>query len=140
MYDESELSKKHEDILGKRAELLEQMEIQYQHQKVKKKQQSTMSKAAQERNAQLLGDIKTLEDKLRMKQPLHPDVLTLETCYWASMEENLPEWEPFLLGRGPAPGHRRAWSPGRRRQENTGVPRDTQDRGLPPRPRKPRAV
>lgn len=31
------------------------MEIQYQHQKVKKKQQTAVCKAAQERNAQLLG-------------------------------------------------------------------------------------
>lgn len=140
MYDELELSKKHEDILGKRAELLEQMEIQHQHQKVKKKQQTTVSKAAQERNSQLLGDLKTLEDKLRMKQPLHPDVLTLETCYWASVEEKLLEWEPFLLGRGPAPGERKAQSPGRQKQEKASASQNTQGRGLPPRPRKTPAV
>ncbi|XP_012696592.2 uncharacterized protein C3orf14 homolog [Clupea harengus] len=139
MDEEFELSKKHEEILGKRAELLEQMEVRHQHQRAKKKEQTTLSKAAQERNAQLLGDLKTLEDKMRMKQPLHPDVLTLETRYWASVEEKLLEWEPFLLGRGPAPRHSRARSPRRRRQEKS-VPRDAQDRGLPPRPRKHPAV
>ncbi|KAL2091416.1 hypothetical protein ACEWY4_013679 [Coilia grayii] len=140
MYDE--LSQTHEDILAKRAELLEQMKIQYQQQKAKRKQQTAQSKAAHERNAKLLGDLKTLEDKLRMKQPPHPDLLTLETRYWASVEEKLPEWEPFLLGRGPAPSPGRACSPGRRRQErDASRSHDTHSTGLPPRPKKkPAAV
>ncbi len=40
--------------LGKRALLLQQMEAHYEQQKAKKKQQSLMSQAATERNAQIL--------------------------------------------------------------------------------------
>ncbi|XP_052424452.1 uncharacterized protein C3orf14 homolog isoform X1 [Carassius gibelio] len=53
-HEEFELSQKHEDILGERALLLQQMEAHYEQQKAKKKQQCLMSQAAKERNAQIL--------------------------------------------------------------------------------------
>uniref|UniRef100_A0A8C9SAJ3 Uncharacterized protein n=1 Tax=Scleropages formosus TaxID=113540 RepID=A0A8C9SAJ3_SCLFO len=29
--------------------------------------------------------------------------VSLQTRYWAFVEENIPEWEPFLLGKAPPP-------------------------------------
>ncbi|XP_063072415.1 centrosomal protein 15 [Engraulis encrasicolus] len=140
MHEDFELVQKHEDILGKRTALLDQMEMQRQQQRAKRKQQKAQSKAARERNTQLLEDLDTLENKLRMKQAPHPDFLTLETCYWASVEEQLPAWEPFLLGRGPAPlPCRPCQSPSRRRPDRDAPHSSstvTHNTGLPPRPKK----
>ncbi|XP_062843016.1 centrosomal protein 15 isoform X2 [Trichomycterus rosablanca] len=102
-HDEVQLNKKHEEILGKRAVLLQQMENCYKQQKAKKKQQANMSQTARERNAKILEDCQKLKDRLRTRPLLHPDVLSLQTQYWASVEQKLPEWESYLLGKGPAP-------------------------------------
>ncbi|XP_028854868.1 centrosomal protein 15 isoform X2 [Denticeps clupeoides] len=114
------------------------MEAQHQHQKAKRKQQAARSKAAQERNARLLQDMKKMEDDLRKQPLLHPDVITLQTRYWASVEQKLPEWEPFLLGKGPAPTEAGSRSPGKRPHNPS--PRNTKARGLPPRPPRHPAV
>ncbi|XP_069499849.1 centrosomal protein 15 isoform X2 [Ambystoma mexicanum] len=61
--------------------------------------------ASRIRNQTLLKDIETAEKSLHEKahaQP-HPDVATLETSYWASLQEIIPKWEPFLLGRAKSP-------------------------------------
>ncbi|XP_052424453.1 uncharacterized protein C3orf14 homolog isoform X2 [Carassius gibelio] len=63
-HEEFELSQKHEDILGERALLLQQMEAHYEQQKAKKKQQCLMSQAAKERNAQILEDLQNAEKNL----------------------------------------------------------------------------
>ncbi|XP_078270020.1 centrosomal protein 15 [Rhinoraja longicauda] len=98
---EVELSKRHEKILGQRTALLQQMEQQLDSQTKKKKLQAVKFESANERNALLLKDLEAAEDSLRVglhMQP-HPTVIALETTYWASIEEQLPKWEQFLLGR-----------------------------------------
>ncbi|KAG9260605.1 uncharacterized protein C3orf14 homolog [Astyanax mexicanus] len=136
--EEVELSKKHEEILGRRAVLLQQMEICYEQQKAKKKQQAMASQAAHERNMKILEDFQKLENCLQTRPLLHPDVINLQTRYWASVEQKLPEWENYLLGKGPAPvteagqgcyGHRGT------RQDSS----PARDKGKPPRP-KPKSV
>ncbi|KAE8297854.1 putative protein C3orf14 [Larimichthys crocea] len=99
---QQELLDRHEDIQlaeltdvtdfisRRRAELLEQMKIQ-------RKQQVEESEAAHHRNSTLLQDLQTVEDGLRGKQLPRPDLLALETRYWASVEESIPAWEHFLL-------------------------------------------
>ncbi|XP_053509106.1 uncharacterized protein C3orf14 homolog isoform X3 [Ictalurus furcatus] len=77
-HDELQLSKKHEEILGKRAVLLQQMEICYEQQKAKRNQQATMSQAALERNAEILEDFQKVEKRLWTRPLLHPDVLNLQ--------------------------------------------------------------
>ncbi|XP_065097514.1 centrosomal protein 15 [Paramisgurnus dabryanus] len=101
--EEFELTKKHEDILESRALLLQQMEALNEQQKTKKKQQRLRSQAASTRNAQILKDLENVEKKLHTRQLLHPDIVHLETRYWASVEQKLPEWEQYLLGEGKAP-------------------------------------
>ncbi|XP_030634240.1 centrosomal protein 15 [Chanos chanos] len=134
--EEAKLSKKHEEILGKRVELLQKMESQYEQQKVRKKQQSLVSEAAQKRNAQLLQDLQELENRLRTKTLLHPDVINLETRYWASVEENLPAWERYFLGKGHPPVDEVRKSPGHRKQkEKNRALSPPQDKGRPPLPR-----
>ncbi|XP_062332906.1 centrosomal protein 15 kDa [Osmerus eperlanus] len=134
--EEVELSKKHEEILGKRAVLLREMERRYEEHKCKRRLELQQSPTAHARNAKLLADMQTLEDRLRTRQLPHPDVLTLETRYWASVEGNIPEWERFLLGKGPHPVDETGKPP--RRQKHKVPLRDhvpTQQRALPPHPK-----
>uniref|UniRef100_A0A8C9EP48 Uncharacterized protein n=1 Tax=Pavo cristatus TaxID=9049 RepID=A0A8C9EP48_PAVCR len=52
-----------------------------------------------------LGLMKAAEKKLQERMYLlpHPDTVKLETLYWASVKESLPNWEEFLLGRAEYP-------------------------------------
>ncbi|XP_078065647.1 centrosomal protein 15 [Mustelus asterias] len=102
---EVELSKRHEEILGLRTTLLQQMENQLESQTNEKKLQAVEFESAHERNMSLLKDLEIAEEKLRAgaHTHLHPNVLTLETKYWASVEEHLPKWEQFLLGKTKSP-------------------------------------
>ncbi|XP_041047866.1 uncharacterized protein C3orf14 homolog isoform X1 [Carcharodon carcharias] len=102
---EVELSKRHEEILGLRNTLLQQMENKLESQINEKKLQAVEFESVNERNASLLKDLEVAEKKLRteMCTHLHPTVLTLETKYWASVEEHLPKWEQFLLGQTKSP-------------------------------------
>ncbi|KAF4093627.1 hypothetical protein AMELA_G00003910 [Ameiurus melas] len=139
-HDELQLSKKHEEILGKRAVLLQQMEICYEQQKAKRNQQATMSQAARERNAEILEDFQKVEERLRTRPLLHPDVLNLQTRYWASVEQKLPEWESYLLGKSQAPRCEEMILQGLQEQkdtENNSLPARSKSR--PPRP-KPRSA
>ncbi|KAB1264340.1 uncharacterized protein Cadr_000020519, partial [Camelus dromedarius] len=55
--------------------------------------------------ADLGSDIEAAEKSLQTRiHPLpRPEVVSLETLYWASVEEYIPKWEQFLLGRAPYP-------------------------------------
>ncbi|XP_016094919.1 uncharacterized protein C3orf14 homolog [Sinocyclocheilus grahami] len=136
-HEEFELSQKHKDILGKRALLLQQMEAHYEQQKAKKKQQCLMSQAAKERNAQILQDFQNAEKNLQTRQLLHPDIINLETLYWASVERKLPEWEQYLLGKGQPPVSETGRLLRQQRQKSRQDPSPVQCEGKPPRP-KPR--
>uniref|UniRef100_A0A286YCQ6 Predicted gene, 49355 n=1 Tax=Mus musculus TaxID=10090 RepID=A0A286YCQ6_MOUSE len=50
-------------------------------------------------------DIDAAEEAFQTKLIPHPQpsMLSLETRYWASVEEHIPKWELFLLGRAPYP-------------------------------------
>lgn len=110
---EVELSKRHEKILGQRTALLQQMEEQLESQTKKKKLRAVKFESANERNALLLKDLEAAEDSLRvgLHTQLHPTVIALETKYWASIEEQLPKWEQFLLGRTRNPVEERSSRP-----------------------------
>ncbi|XP_026077160.1 uncharacterized protein C3orf14 homolog [Carassius auratus] len=137
-HEEFELSQKHEDILGKRALLLQQMEAHYEQQKAQKKQQCVKSQAAKERNAQILKDFQNAEKNLQTRQLLHPDIINLETLYWASIERKLPAWEQYLLGKGKPPVSESGRLLRQQRQKTRQQdPSPVQCRGKPPRP-KPR--
>ncbi|TKS65740.1 hypothetical protein D9C73_028175 [Collichthys lucidus] len=112
--EHQELLDRHEYILGRRAELLEQMQSHREQMKIQRKQQVEESEAARHRNSTLL---QTVEDGLRGKQLPHPDLLALETRYWASVEESIPAWEHFLLGKGPHPADCPGQPPRRAKQK-----------------------
>ncbi|XP_066528843.1 centrosomal protein 15 isoform X2 [Hoplias malabaricus] len=134
--DEIQLSKKHEEILGRRAVLLQQMEMCYEQQKAKKKQQAMISEAAHERNMTVLEDLQKVEHCLQSRALPHPDVIKLQTCYWASVEQKLPEWETYLLGKGPAPVTEMERSRGLHRPKGTRQDSSpARDKGRPPRPK-----
>ncbi|XP_053172667.1 uncharacterized protein C3orf14 homolog [Scomber japonicus] len=124
---------KHEEILGRRAQLLEQMESHRDQLLVQRKQQLKEVEAARHRNHTLLQELDKIEERLRGKQLPHPNVLALETRYWMSVEESIPAWEHFLLGKGLHPTDNPV-QPHRRAKQKPGT---AKNQGLPPRP-KPR--
>ncbi|TKS70581.1 hypothetical protein D9C73_005971 [Collichthys lucidus] len=92
--EHQELLDRHEYILGRRAELLEQMQSHREQMKIQRKQQVEESEAARHRNSTLL-----------------------QTRYWASVEESIPAWEHFLLGKGPHPADCPGQPPRRAKQK-----------------------
>ncbi|XP_023475930.1 centrosomal protein 15 isoform X3 [Equus przewalskii] len=77
---EIRLSKRHEEIVSQRLMLLQQMENKFGDQNKEKASQMQAAETAFKRNLSLL-----------------------KTLYWASVEEYIPKWEQFLLGREPYP-------------------------------------
>nr|XP_019959829.1 PREDICTED: uncharacterized protein C3orf14 homolog isoform X1 [Paralichthys olivaceus]XP_019959830.1 PREDICTED: uncharacterized protein C3orf14 homolog isoform X1 [Paralichthys olivaceus] len=130
-----DLLEKHQDILAKRAELLEEMGSRREQLNILRRQQVKECEAARHRNATLLQDLQKIEDGLKGGKLPHPHLLALETRYWVSVEESIPAWEHFLLGKGPHPID----GPGQTARRNKQNPSIAQDQGLPPRP-KPRAA
>ncbi|XP_055413439.1 centrosomal protein 15 isoform X2 [Bubalus kerabau] len=102
---EIRLSKRHEKIVSQRLMLLQRMENKPEDQNKGRASQTQAAKAALQRNVSLLKDIEAAEKSLqtRMHPALPPEVAALETLYWASVEEYIPKWEQFLLGRAPYP-------------------------------------
>ncbi|XP_031809340.1 uncharacterized protein C3orf14 homolog isoform X2 [Sarcophilus harrisii] len=88
--------------LAQRLLLLQEMENDHIGQKTEKKASHIKAaKLAYKRNKSLLNDIRTLEEKLEKKLHLrsYPEMVNLQTLYWALVEEQAPKWEQFLLGR-----------------------------------------
>ncbi|XP_070759270.1 centrosomal protein 15 [Enoplosus armatus] len=133
--EEVKLIEKHEEILGRRAELLEQMENRREQLEIRRTQRAKETEAARRRNTAMLQDLRKIEDRLRRRQPPRPSLLAQETRYWASVEESLPAWEHFLLGKGPHPTDGLGQPPSRAKRKSGAA----KDRGLPPHP-KPRTA
>ncbi|XP_034538852.1 uncharacterized protein C3orf14 homolog isoform X1 [Notolabrus celidotus] len=127
---ELELMEKHEEILDRRAELLEQTESRRERLKIQMKKMVQESEAARQRNSALLQDLQQIEDRLRGKRLPSPDLLALEMRYWTSVEESVPAWESFLLSKGPHPTD----GPEQQARRPKHKPSTAKDRGLPPRP------
>ncbi|XP_050995681.1 uncharacterized protein C3orf14 homolog isoform X2 [Acomys russatus] len=102
---EIHLSKRHEAIVSQRLMLLQKMRNKFGDQNTQRASLLQASETASKRNLTLLQDIDAAEKSLqtRLNPHLHPAVLSLETRYWASVEEHVPKWEQFLLGRAPYP-------------------------------------
>ncbi|XP_019482053.1 PREDICTED: uncharacterized protein C3orf14-like isoform X2 [Hipposideros armiger] len=102
---EIRLSKRHEEIISQRLMLLQQMENKVGDQNKEKASQIQAAETAFKRNLSLLKDIEAAEKSLQTRIHLlpPPEVVSLETLYWASVEEYIPKWEQFLLGRAPYP-------------------------------------
>ncbi|XP_070247766.1 centrosomal protein 15 [Myotis yumanensis] len=102
---EIRLSKRHEEIVSQRLKLLQQMESKFEDQNKEKASQIQAAEAAFKRNLSLLKDIEAAEKSLQTRSHSlpPPEVVSLETLYWASVEEYIPKWEQFLLGRAPYP-------------------------------------
>ncbi|XP_073086916.1 centrosomal protein 15 isoform X2 [Manis javanica] len=77
---EIRLSKRHEEIVSQRLMLLQKMESKFGDLNKGKASQMQAAETAFKRNLSLL-----------------------KTLYWASVEEYIPKWEQFLLGRAPYP-------------------------------------
>ncbi|KAM4883162.1 centrosomal protein 15 isoform 1-T3 [Thomomys bottae] len=102
---EFRLSKRHEEIVSQRLLLLQQRKNKSGDQDTGKVSQLQAAETAFKRNHSLLKDIEAAEKFLQTRihqQPL-PELLSLETRYWASVEEYIPKWKQFLLGREPYP-------------------------------------
>ncbi|KAM4021381.1 centrosomal protein 15 isoform 2-T4 [Anomaloglossus baeobatrachus] len=80
---------------------MEEMAIGDEHQEVS----SNLSEAAHSRNRALLRDFREAEKSLRRRSQASPSrsVVKLESQYWESVEQELPKWEQFLLGKSQLP-------------------------------------
>ncbi|XP_066208170.1 centrosomal protein 15 isoform X2 [Saccopteryx leptura] len=90
---------------SQRLKLLQQMKSKLVDQNKEKASQIQAAETAFKRNLSLLKDMEATEKSLQTQthpRPL-PEVASLETLYWASVEEYIPKWEQFLLGRAPYP-------------------------------------
>ncbi|XP_061544488.1 centrosomal protein 15 kDa [Phycodurus eques] len=126
-----EVFEKHEEILSSRAQLLEQMKSRRETLKIQSKQQCNKSEVARQRNNMLRQNVQKLENHLCGRPLHHPNVLALETSYWASVEKSIPIWEHFLLGKEPHPTDCAGPFPKRALQEHV----TAKEHGLPPRPK-----
>uniref|UniRef100_A0A8C5Q6E2 Centrosomal protein 15 n=1 Tax=Leptobrachium leishanense TaxID=445787 RepID=A0A8C5Q6E2_9ANUR len=102
---EVELSKRHDAVMKERVKLLEEMRICQEQQVEKMKNYSIGIEAAGLRNLSILQDLKVAERKLKKREQCksQPMIVNLEDRYWESIEEELPKWEQFLLGKTPSP-------------------------------------
>ncbi|XP_053157623.1 uncharacterized protein C3orf14 homolog isoform X5 [Hemicordylus capensis] len=102
---EVQLAKRHEEIVSQRLVLLQQMGDHLGDKDAEKTWQMQEADAAHKRNVVLLNAIEAAGEKLQSREHLllHPDTVNLETRYWAKVEESIPKWEPFFLGRTQAP-------------------------------------
>ncbi|XP_058144884.1 centrosomal protein 15 isoform X2 [Dasypus novemcinctus] len=97
---EIRLSRRHEEIVSQRLMLLQQMNNRFGEQNMEKISQMQAAETAYKRNLSLLNDIEAAEKSLQTR--IHP-LPQPETHYWASVEEYIPKWEQFLLGKAPCP-------------------------------------
>ncbi|XP_026535399.1 uncharacterized protein C3orf14 homolog isoform X3 [Notechis scutatus] len=102
---EIQLAKQHEEILSRRLVLLQQMESHLRDKDAEQAWHTQEADAAHQRNVSLLNDIEVAAKNLQFREHLllHPEIVNLETLYWAKVEESIPKWEPFFLGRTQAP-------------------------------------
>ncbi|XP_063794903.1 centrosomal protein 15 [Pseudophryne corroboree] len=100
---EEELEKMHKAIIADKHKLYEEMKIHNGQQLAEPYIQA--SEAAHRRNQGILEDLQIAEKTLRRRSHVSPDraVVELENLYWASVEEELPKWEQFLLGKAQLP-------------------------------------
>ncbi|XP_052590092.1 uncharacterized protein C3orf14 homolog isoform X3 [Peromyscus californicus insignis] len=77
---EVHLSKRHEEIVSQRLMLLQKRKNNFGDQNTERACLLQATETASKRNLSLL-----------------------QTRYWASVEEHVPKWEQFLLGRAPYP-------------------------------------
>ncbi|XP_071983694.1 centrosomal protein 15 isoform X3 [Engystomops pustulosus] len=66
---------------------------------------SQLSEAAHSRNQALLRDLREAEKSFKRSSNLGPNrnIVKLENRYWRSVEQELPKWEQFLLGKSQLP-------------------------------------
>ncbi|XP_032094841.1 uncharacterized protein C3orf14 homolog [Thamnophis elegans] len=102
---EIQLAKQHEEIVSRRLVLLQQMESHLRDKDAEQAWHTQEADAAHKRNVSLLKDIEAAAKNLQSREHLllHPEIVNLETLYWAKVEESIPKWEPFFLGRTQAP-------------------------------------
>ncbi|XP_073498857.1 centrosomal protein 15 isoform X2 [Phyllobates terribilis] len=87
--------------LAEKNKLFEEMKFSDEQQE----SYSRLSEAAHSRNQALLRDFRETEKSLRRRSQVTPSrsVLKLESEYWESVEQELPKWEQFLLGKSQLP-------------------------------------
>ncbi|XP_075430891.1 centrosomal protein 15 isoform X1 [Ascaphus truei] len=131
---EVELSRRHEAIVAERIQLLQDMKIQLEQQANEKKNYIQETEAAHKRNQTLLKDLQVAEQSLKeMGQSLpHPTTVSLEDHYWAAVEEEIPKWEQFLLGKAPSPFTIRQKHPSKPKLKNSQSMQAANKYSLPP--------
>ncbi|KAM3915755.1 centrosomal protein 15 isoform 1-T2 [Leptodactylus fuscus] len=98
---EAELQELHEAIIAEKNKLLEAMESSDE----RPESYSQLSEAAHTRNRALLRDVRKAEKSIKKRSQIGPNqsIVKLESNYWKSVEQELPKWEQFLLGKSQQP-------------------------------------
>ncbi|OCT85977.1 uncharacterized protein C3orf14 [Xenopus laevis] len=102
---EAALSRRHKEIIAERAKLQEEMKVQSEQHENERKIFAQRDESANKRNQAILEDLQGFEQSLKRKLESRPDpvVLSLENKYWESVEQEIPKWERFLLGKASSP-------------------------------------
>ncbi|XP_071983691.1 centrosomal protein 15 isoform X1 [Engystomops pustulosus] len=98
---EAELRALHEAVIAERNTCLEEMDTR----DGLPEGHSQLSEAAHSRNQALLRDLREAEKSFKRSSNLGPNrnIVKLENRYWRSVEQELPKWEQFLLGKSQLP-------------------------------------
>ncbi|KAM4721718.1 centrosomal protein 15 [Rhinophrynus dorsalis] len=102
---EEKLCQRHEEIITERVKLLEEMKLHREQQENEKRHLQEEADQALKRNQAILEDLQLVEENLNkvLQSTPHPSLVSLENRYWRSVEEEIPKWELFLLGKTQSP-------------------------------------
>ncbi|XP_063283624.1 centrosomal protein 15 isoform X2 [Pelobates fuscus] len=86
-------------------QLLEEIMLYQKQEADERKAYRLETKEAHIRNQSILQDLQIAEDRFKQmeRSSPHPTVIHLEEHYWEFVEEELPKWEQFLLGKTSSP-------------------------------------
>ncbi|XP_075688507.1 centrosomal protein 15 [Rhinoderma darwinii] len=98
---EAEILELREAITSEKNKLFEAMKIRDEQQE----SYVQLSEAAHSRNQALLQDLREVEKSLKRRSQVGPNrtLMKMESHYWKSVEQELPKWEQFLLGKSELP-------------------------------------
>ncbi|XP_044157754.1 uncharacterized protein C3orf14 homolog isoform X1 [Bufo gargarizans] len=98
---EAELQKLRDALAAEKNTVLAEMKMSDEPQESHRQ----WSEAAHGRNRALLQDLRKAEKTLRRRSQVAPNhaIMELESDYWKSVEQELPKWEQFLLGKSQLP-------------------------------------
>ncbi|XP_035697144.1 uncharacterized protein C3orf14-like [Branchiostoma floridae] len=100
---EIQLSQKHAELLAKREQLLHLSQSELNSSEHRAKVHQAHWTHVQQRNKQLLQDIKRSQVEMKdiARQPPNVKFTELQTMYWTTVQDQLPQWKKQMKDKGP---------------------------------------